>query len=223
MTKLKRMFKFVLYTILILGTIASVSSCVSAKKNTEKGLNSYKVKSDFRGIVKLRTVNGTFFCSATVISPTEAIGSAHCFFHLRENSFIVESLPNENGEIVVALSYIEGINERADTALIRGDFKNFDQFEIDPSPSSDILINEDYDLVACGYPYGGELICYKFSDPFKMVDAIAGKGQLYAGMSGGPVIDLKTGKIVAVNRAVAEGYVVVSPIVNFFESLFKVQ
>lgn len=207
--------------VLLVGAAISVgifvSSCVT-KSLTKDGLNAAKQQSSFRGIVKLKTVDNIFFCSGVIISETQAITAAHCVGELPENIVIIESVANENKKVLVAGAQVVALNHRADTALLRGDFKDFDKFEMDPNPESDILIN-DYNLVTCGFPYGGNLVCYKFSSPYKMVDQIAGTGQLYAGMSGGPVIDLKSGKVLAVNHAVGQGFVVIAPLVNFFHSL----
>lgn len=211
----------ILLTILVGVGIGLTTSCAT-KSVTQKGLDSASKPAKFRGIVKLKTVDNIFFCSAAIISDTQAVSAAHCFMGLPANEFVVESIANENKKVLVAGANVAGYNGRADTALIVGDFSDFDKFEIDTNPESDILVN-DYNLVACGFPYGGKLVCYKFSGPYKMVDGIAGEGQMYAGMSGGPVIDLKSGKILAVNHAVAQGFVMVAPLINFFQSLRRVE
>lgn len=212
----------IFFTILLGVVLGLVSSSCATKSYTQQGLDSSKTPAKFRGIVKLKTVDNIFFCTATIISDTQAISAAHCFTHLPANEFIVESIANEQKKVLVGGANVVAFNNRADTALINGDFMDFDKFEINTDPEGDILVN-NYDLITCGFPYGGKLVCYQFSDPYKMVDGIAGKGQMYAGMSGGPVIDLNSGKIVAVNHAVAQGFVVIAPIVNFFQSLRRIQ
>lgn len=218
---LKTVSKVVL-TVLAGFVIGSTILSCTTKSLTQEGVKSAVTTGKFRGIVKLKTVDNMFFCSAVVISNTQAVSAAHCFMHLPANEFIVESIANENKKVLVAGANVVAYNGRADTALIGGDFSEFDQFQIDTNPESDILVN-DYNLVTCGFPYGGNLVCYKFSGPYKMVDGIAGAGQMYAGMSGGPVIDLKSGKVLAVNHAVSQGFVVIAPLVSFFQSLRRVQ
>lgn len=212
----------------------SLTSCVTQSLTlTQKAVKMVSVEKEFKAIVRLETVDGDFFCSGTVISDNMVLTAAHCFMYMEENDFVVSSIPEENakGEIsvLVARSKVKGFNQRADVAVVIGDFRKFSKMQIDVNPESDILANLDkdtkerYDLAACGFPYGGKLVCYKFSNPEKMVDVIGGLGQMFAGMSGGPVIDLKTGKVLAVNHAVTQGIVLVAPIVNLYNGLRIIQ
>lgn len=212
----------------------SLTSCVTQSLTlTEKAIKMVSVENDYKAIVRLETVDGNFFCSGTVISDTTVLTAAHCFMYMEENDFVVSSIPEENSKgevsVLVARSKVKGFNQRADVAVVVGDFRQFSKMKIDTNPESDILenlnkgTNQQYDLVACGFPYGGKLVCYKFSNPEKMVDVIGGLGQMFAGMSGGPVIDMKTGKILAVNHAVTQGMVLIAPIVNLYNGLRIIQ
>lgn len=211
----------VLLTIMLGVAIGFFTSC-STTNYTTQGLNNYKNKGKYSGIVRVVTTDGKFFCSAVIISNREAVSAAHCFMGLTENEFIIESIPNEKNQVISAPSFVVGINPRADVALIYGDFTDFDNYQLETNPESDILVN-NYELITCGFPYGGKLVCYKFTNPTKMVDVIAGIGQMYAGMSGGPVIDLKTGKILAVNHAIGQGIVLIAPLTNFYPGLKRIR
>lgn len=210
-------------TTLLIGV--SLTSCITSnpKKSTDDVLKNPHIQREYKSIVKLVSDDGRFFCSGVVISDTQVLSAAHCFTWLKENSFSVVSIENSDETALVAHARVSGYNIRADTAIVNGDFKRFSQMEIDADPSSDILINPQYDLVACGFPYGGKVICYPLTNATKMIDGISFNGQMYAGMSGGPVIDLNTGKVLAVNHAVAPGFVIVAPIINLYYGLHLIE
>jgi hypothetical protein len=48
--------------------------------------------------------------------------------------------------------------------------------------------------------------------------SIAGRGFLIPGMSGGPVIDVKHGTVLAVNSAATNGFVLVAPVMGILGS-----
>jgi S1-C subfamily serine protease len=168
----------------------------------------------------IHTDGGTGSCSAAVIKDNIALTASHCVAHanmfgeMEVHKISVISLLNVDNKNIKVKASVVGFNPRADYAVITGDFRKFKKLKYNDSPAADILFNK-YNLIACGFPYGVYVpACYPFSNPQKAFDVIKGKGQLYAGMSGGPVIDLATGTIYAVNSAVMDGFVVIAPIVN---------
>lgn len=234
MRKIKKMtLNKALYTVLFtILTVVSIMACTTTSKQTttravtQQVLQNTTQENLFPGIVRLES-EGRGFCSGSVISDTEVLTAAHCIsqatptgFVLAEN-FTVRSI-EVNGHYMVATSKVKSFNGRQDVAIVYGDFRRFSKLKLETNPDKDILAN-NYNLASCGFPYGGQLVCYTINNPEKMIDVISFTGQMYAGMSGGPVLDLKTNTIYAVNHAVTQGYVLAAPIVNLFDSLRAVE
>ena len=93
------------------------------------------------------------------------------------------------------------------------------EIEYRPQPIIDAFYGKDPKIALCGYPYGGRLLCQEFTQPRQAYFQVQGISHVYPGMSGGPVIDMKTGHIIAVNTAATEAYVIVSPLTEIFASL----
>lgn len=169
------------------------------------------------GIVRLSDIEGRFICSGFVVNNSTVITASHC----GEAVFVsgVNFVNITNGKETVSASFVSG-NGRLDLAAIKGDFTKFSKLSVATDPEEDSLANKDtVNLVTCGYPYGGKPVCFKLTDLEKYVDFTAAKGQMNAGMSGGPVIDLNSGKVMGVNVGVAEGFVFFSPTLNIFNAL----
>jgi len=218
-------------TLLFLGAVLSFYLGISIGKiymyNTKTSVVTKEAiallsdKPVFPALVRL-TYEGRTFCSGTVISDTEVLTAAHCVDGMPEEGVLAVSLPKADltAEAVIKVT---GYNIRQDTAIVTGDFRQFKKAEAASNPEDDILVN-NYDLASCGFPYRGKPVCYTLRKAHKFVDMVGfDVGQMYAGMSGGPVIDLNTGKVVAVNHAVADRRVIVAPIINLFEALDKVE
>lgn len=219
--------KLVAAAMLLVVGISMLYPTPGVKVVTKEGVSLLSNKSSFPALIKL-TKDGKPFCSGVVISDTEVLTAAHCvsqftpFGMMVISDFSVESLQKAD-LITITPVIVEGVNPRQDTAILVGDFRLYKKANIRVLPEEDILVN-NYRLASCGFPYSGKEVCYTLSGAEKMIDVIGfSKGQMYAGMSGGPVIDLDTGDVVAVNHAVGENMVLVAPIVNLFEGLTKVQ
>lgn len=207
--------------LLVLSAMLAASACVTGLKKdlapTRAAVVLTTESKKLPGIVRLSTKDGQFFCSGAVISDTEVLTAAHCI-NPYTRDMTISSIPVK-GKVYETPGTATMFNPRSDTAIVTGNFKEFSKLKFDSNPEDDILLH-DYDLAACGFPYAGRLVCYRLSDPIKMVDVIGAKGQLYAGMSGGPVIDMATGTIYAVNHAVTESIVLIAPIISLREGLF---
>jgi hypothetical protein len=170
----------------------------------------------FPALVRLETTDGSFFCSGTAISDSLVLTAAH---RLNGAMLTVRSLPNAEQKYTVVAAMPIMANQRADYGLITGNFKKFAHLNIQTDPSKDIFYFPS-SYVACGNPWGSSAVCYPIVKPLKKYfDGFLTDGQLYPGMSGGPVIDLKTGLIVAVNSAVGADGIIVVPLIGLFESI----
>lgn len=164
----------------------------------EGKLPVYKEQQDYSvntyyPIVRLETKDGHFFCSGTVISDDYVLTAAHC---LMKNSFI----PKMNDEEIKVIGFktnndgrlpatdsgtgttvkgqAAGLNNRADYALIKGDFKEFTKSRLLHHPNMFSFIVGP--VVTCGYPWGAELTCYTtYGPPQTAYDSIAVGGRLY--------------------------------------------
>ena len=169
----------------------------------------------YPALVRLNTLEGKFFCSGTVISDELVLTAAHC---LNGGQVLIQSLPvNKKLALVTAMPIMA--NPRADYGLLKGNFKGFMNLKIQVDPAKDIFYFPST-YIACGSPWGSSPVCYPITKPLvKYFDLFVTEGQLYPGMSGGPVIDIKTGVIVAVNSAVGAEGILVAPLIGLFESI----
>lgn len=186
---------------------------------------------NFASIVRLENTDGQFFCSGSVISNDYVLTAAHCLSdkngHLRKAKINVVGVPSKEDvgwDKITIVAQAASRNTRADYALVKGNFTEFNKMKIETNPLSSpldgrVLVGP---VITCGSPWGAYPgVCYEAMPPVQMVyGQLAMRGSLYPGMSGGPVIDV--GRDVtqfAVNTAVGEGYIVVSPLIGLFETL----
>lgn len=168
----------------------------------------------YDAIIQLHNAEGRFYCSATVVSAKYAVTAAHC---------ITEGTPIKIGDSTGAETGVTALPIRAsgqmDYAVITGDFSRFNS--ITPELDTNNIINSFYngDTESCGYPMGGSLTCLSIKDAHQYAFYFSANGTLYPGMSGGPVIDRKTKRIIGVNSAVYENGVLLAPIVNLLFGL----
>jgi S1-C subfamily serine protease len=115
---------------------------------------------------------------------------------------------------------LAGANPRQDVAILEGDFRAFAKLAIETDPNAiEASFTQSKRIVACGYPAGGKLNCNQVTSSYFFQFFYRGKAHLYPGQSGGPVFDMETGKIIAVNTAVHEDSVILAPLAELFAQL----
>jgi len=161
---------------------------------------------------------GFFFCSGSVITDDRILTAAHCVQGMPLGAKIEIRLEDGTAVDTYATEYIA--NGRADVAVIKGDFRLFKKMPYETDTQNIInSMTRSKHILLCGFPWGGKKICMETSEGIFYNFAFTFKSYLWPGMSGGPVIDEETGKIVGVNSAVNNDDAIVSPIVEIWSML----
>jgi len=207
--------RILFYTLLI--TIGFISFAPHKKQVVSPDLNiAFGLKFNNRGfypIVRLVDPILKYSCTAFIIDTNYAITAAHCL-----NS--QGSLPTHDLQVFLNQTnqYVPvramGYDEDLDTGLVMGDFHLFRSLNTDFKNEMD----DSSDFLACGYPRNQKrMICNKFTPETRSFDIVKGRGQFYHGMSGGPVINTYTNKVIGIVDAMdGEGYAYVVPLQAFF-------
>lgn len=192
---------------------------------TTKDMPSYSEDQDFSKkqyspLVRLESKSGEFFCSGTVISDDYVLTAAHC---LMDHGAFFPGMTTADihvrgdGQLIPNTAKAAALNQRADYALIKGDFRLYTKGKILLHPLD--LVRVSPLVVTCGFPWGAEATCYQARGLTIYFEHLIGGGPMFPGMSGGPVVDVMTGVIFAVNSAVTGGAIIVSSVVGLFETL----
>lgn len=147
------------------------------------------------------------FCSAFVISDKVAVTAAHCVEKIGDQIAF-----QNTSEDFLGFATVYSLITRVDQAILIGDFTNFKRFKLKTQTNG--IGNSKGPFKNCGYAYGGSLICFDYKNIGIVGFMLRGEGFMYPGMSGGPVFDLTTNEVIGINYAVADSFLVISPIVN---------
>lgn len=188
--------------VLILGFIWGHSSVYVEKAGVKKEVFLYEPI--LRVLTQVQGVNYTT-CSAVVISQNLAFSAAHCF----DMPPVPQYISDENEKHIVPVQ-VYFLNAYRDLVLITGDFSKFKKMQVAQTP---VEINQK--LLSCGFPYNGKKVCSKLEVLAPYKDLVSFKGFMYSGMSGGPIYDVETQTVFAINHGLQIGFVVGSPVVNF--------
>jgi S1-C subfamily serine protease len=189
---------------------------------SENRYNDALVKHNNFPVVRIHDEDGNFLCSGTIISRDYVLTAAHCVIEgnkLSSQAYTIKVLSDDKSTIIKSIkSKAVAANANADYALIKGDYIGLSTIPIAVGVSESLERSDS--VLTCGFPYGAERnICYGTSDFSVYFFRLASKGILYPGMSGGPVYDVKTNRLVGVNSAVGQGFIITTSLVGLFETL----
>jgi S1-C subfamily serine protease len=177
------------------------------------GLNS---PDKFPPLIRLHDKkSGAFFCSGSVIGKNYIVTAAHCL-EGRSHQKVSIDVRTLDGQKVKVDGTAIWYEPRSDQGLVYGDFSTFNYIDManQTAPLIRAYMNPGNVMLACGFPYGGDVFCSTFTERHMSFFQFAGAGFLYPGMSGGPVVDASSGILVGVNTAVEEGAIIISPVVE---------
>lgn len=218
MTKI--VLRVVFYSLLLYaGFFLYFSSSKSYLIANAQANRSFKIQTTYLPIVRLHDPMLGFICSAVVISDTTALTAAHCIFDewtlspVTVQYIVWDLLYTKEIKNVIPVSF----DRLRDVAVLNGNFREFSKIKPDFSG----MLQQDLkntQIKICGFPGGGELFCnsitYVSNWFFQM--KFTG-GQLYRGMSGGPVmVQDNNGEwwLIGVASAVFFNSIIVAPIVG---------
>jgi hypothetical protein len=203
------------FAVVLLAAIVSVSRVLELRNRLPDSTDT--------AIVRLyRPVPGVgmIFCSGVVVSSTKIITAAHCLaptpFDVEAPTLEVRTASNVPLGITAQILAFDPIN---DLGVLYGNFTMLNKHE---AISGAVEINEAFKthkIAICGYPQAGRFTCSPLTDARNFLLGFSTLGFAYPGMSGGPVLDLTTGKVIGVASTVSNDRVLLAPLVEVWKAL----
>lgn len=177
----------------------------------EKNLPAYGVHNDaairnYEAIVQIKSKSGG--CSAVVVDDNYVLTAAHCvqttFGHDKSP---IEVFDHQGGQTDSHV-YVAAFYPDYDVALLRGDLSEFKYIELESYHA--VQLNKYH--VSCGFPsLQNRVSCVPVLPTSNYYFYISATGFIIRGMSGGPVIDPETGKVIGVNSAAGPDRIFIAP------------
>lgn len=209
------MKKAVLLSFAMLILFAGLLSVVTSAKATDSA--------KLNAIVRLHNKDGKFFCSGSVVSDALVVTAAHCLSWIPDGEEI--EIRGANAQPLGIRTKVWKFNERQDLGIVMADVKQFDKMAIEVRPEAIVSsFDRSQDLMLCGYPNGGQLYCTKFVHTQNLLTQKSGKSNAWPGMSGGPLIDMERGVIIATlygYNADKLNEIVVNPTVELWVLMYR--
>jgi len=163
-------------------------------------------------IIKLADTDNKPFCSGYVADQHYIVTAAHCLRGILNFNLKIDKIHilNTKGE-KIGEGYAGAINQRLDWGVVTGDFSKFQilqsEFYVDGFAHGSGV------YIACGFPYGqNKMDCEYYKDPSPRGFIYYGYAHLTPSMSGGPVLDEVTQKVIAVMTGANEYGAIVTPL-----------
>lgn len=188
----------------------------------EKGLPAYgthdvTVGRKYHAIVQLKRDHK--MCSGVVIDDNYVLTAAHCVENWPRHYRGPIELFDDSGMQTDSYVHVVGFYPDYDIALLRGDLTEFQYLEVDAY--NGVRFGEAY--AACGFPaLQNKLSCVQFVPMGNFHFLLSGVGFIIRGMSGGPVVDLKTNRVIGVNSAVYGNQILIGPALGVL-GIFKIE
>ena len=162
----------------------------------------------YNGIVRLVSPEGDTFCTGFVVNEKTVMTAGHCA--LMESFSVVDKDLKFSVKAKFNFVNINSMHS-VDVATIKGDFSAFEAMVVDFRQDAKIGSK----VFAAGYGLGGALhISYGTVVGFLKFFIQTKELNLIQGMSGGPMIEAETGKVVGINSRVDEDSQQFTPMIN---------
>lgn len=196
----------VAFYLLLLNTNVFKQKNYAVPNMSKFGISTAK-DANLEPIVRLSYFTGEGFCTAFVVDVNYAITAAHCLIGKEKDTL---SLYDKEGNDLNVFVKVTAYDISTDLGLISGDFTRFKPLDTEFNGEGFV---DKHEYISCGYPHGqNHLTCSRFYPTNFNYFKVEGTGHLIPGYSGGPTIDLTTGKAVGVNHAVTDHSVLIIPV-----------
>lgn len=220
---LKKLIKGSIYSMLVI--IFALIAATFIRSPLMVQVNHHEITRSYKQDLPLNPLYGPIIkyvitdslCSGVVIDANYALTASHCVVDgfgkmLDAKASIIGSL-DEN----IGTAQPIAVDRNRDVALLKGNFNNFQYSDVDFSGET-ITNIQSQRIVSCGFPAGGVLFCSQQHLVGNNYFRLYGFGGLMEkGMSGGPVIDMNTNKVIGVNSAVVEKNNLFGPVLGVKE------